>query len=47
MTRETFCKEQCAGLEVLPLVNKTIVLPFDEDTYDELLDKKETGACSG
>jgi hypothetical protein len=40
MTRETFCKEQCAGLEAIPLVNKTIVLPFDEDTYAELFDEK-------
>ncbi len=47
MTREKWCKEKCAGLEELTMVNKKIVLPFDEDTYDELLDKKETGACSG
>ncbi len=40
MNRETFCKEHCAGLEVLPMVNNTIVLPCDEETYDELLDKK-------
>jgi hypothetical protein len=40
MTRETFCKEQCAGLEVFSRDNKTIVLPFHEDTYDGLLDEK-------
>ncbi len=40
MKRETFRKEHCAGLEVIPMVNNTIVLPFDEDTSDELLDNK-------
>jgi len=40
MKRETFRKDKIAGLTVTQVPNKTIVLPFDEDTYDEfILDK--------
>ncbi len=35
MKRETFDKELIAGLDVTHITNKTIVLPFDEDMYDE------------
>jgi hypothetical protein len=38
MTRETFQKDLYAGLEVTQVKNKTIVLPFDEDTYDEFIE---------
>jgi len=37
MKRETFRKENCAGLEVTQIPNKTIVLPFDEATYPEFM----------
>jgi len=37
MTRETFCNATQPGLEVSQIPNKTIVLPFDEATYLELL----------
>ena len=39
MTRETFQKDHQAGLEVTPVQNKTIVLPFSEGTYDEFIGK--------
>ncbi len=38
MKRETFDKELIAGLDVTHITNKTIVLPFDEDMYDECID---------
>lgn len=34
MTRETYCPEHIKGLEMIPVDNKTIVLPFEEATYD-------------
>ena len=37
MKRETFRKDKSAGLTVTQVPNKTIVLPFDEDTYDEFI----------
>ena len=37
MKRETFRKDKIAGLTVTQVPNKTIVLPFDEDTYDEFI----------
>ncbi len=37
MKRETFHKDKIAGLTVAEVPNKTIVLPFDEDTYDEFI----------
>ncbi len=37
MKRETFRKDTIAGLTVTQVPNKTIVLPFDEDTYDEFI----------
>ncbi len=40
MKRETFCKEQIAGLDVTQVPNKTIVLPFDKDTYPTFLANK-------
>ena len=40
MKRTTFSKEDIAGLEVTQVTNKTIVLPFDEDTYDEFVEDK-------
>lgn len=40
MKRETFDKEKIAGLEVIQKSNKTIVLPFDEETYSELVENK-------
>ncbi len=40
MQRETFCKEQIAGLDVTQVPNKTIVLPFDKDTYPTFLANK-------
>ncbi len=38
MKRECYCPEKVQGLDVIPLENKTIVLPFEEATYTELLD---------
>ena len=38
MKREIFCKEHSAGLEVIQVSNKTIVLPFDEETYPEFIE---------
>jgi hypothetical protein len=40
MKRETFPKENIAGLDVVQVANKTIVLPFDKETYAELVAKK-------
>ena len=40
MNREIFRKEHRAGLEVIQVSNKTIVLPFDEETYPEFIDDK-------
>jgi hypothetical protein len=40
MTRTTFQKDEYAELEAISVKNKTIVLPFDEETYEELLDDK-------
>lgn len=40
MKRETFGKQEIAGLEVTQVANKTIVLPFDEETYPGLLEDK-------
>lgn len=37
MKRTTFCKDTHPGVEVDLVPNKTLVLPFDEATYDELL----------
>ncbi len=42
MKRTTFSKEDIAGLDVAQVNNNTIVLPFDENTYAELL--KDTSA---
>jgi hypothetical protein len=40
MKRETFSHEKIAGLEVIQKTNKTIVLPFDEETYSKLVENK-------
>lgn len=40
MKRTTFCKDTHPGLEVIEVSNKTIVLPFDEATYPDLLTDK-------
>lgn len=40
MTRTTFCKNTDPGIEVIQVSNKTIVLPFDEATYSDLLNDK-------
>ncbi len=37
MKRETFCKETMPGLDVTQVPNKTIVLPFDQETYPEFI----------
>jgi len=37
MTRETYCPEKIKGLEVIPIEHKTIVLPFEEATYNEFV----------
>jgi len=37
MTRKTYCPGHVKGLEVIPIDNKTIVLPFEEATYHEFL----------
>lgn len=37
MTRTTFCKDTHPGVEVSEISNKTLVLPFDEPTYPDLL----------
>ena len=37
MKRETFRKDHSAGLDVIQVPNKTIVLPFDEETYPEFI----------
>ena len=37
MKRETYCPETIKGLEMIPVANKTIILPFEEATYDELI----------
>jgi len=42
MKRAIFCKETSMGLDVIPMDNKTIVLPFDETTYAELINDKTT-----
>jgi hypothetical protein len=40
MKREIFRKDQSAGLDVIHVPNKTIVLPFDEQTYLEFIEDK-------
>ncbi len=40
MTREIYCPEKVKGLEMIPIENKTIVLPFKEDTYDDVFAEK-------
>lgn len=40
MKRETFRKEHIAGLEATQVPNKTIVLPFTEETYAEFTEDK-------
>lgn len=40
MTRETYCPEQMKGLEVISVKNKTIVLPFEETTYEDIFADK-------
>ena len=40
MQRETFRKDTIAGLTVTQVPNKTIVFPFQEDTYEEFIDDK-------
>lgn len=40
MTRETYCPENVKGLEVIPITNKTIILPFEEATYDDIFADK-------
>ena len=40
MKRTNFCKEHSAGLEVIQIPNKTIIFPFAEETYPELLEDK-------
>ena len=37
MTREIYCPEYVKGLDVISINNKTIVLPFEEATYNDLL----------
>ncbi|MCP4405849.1 MAG: hypothetical protein GY801_52195 [bacterium] len=37
MKRETYCPENIKGLEMIPVDKKTIILPFDEATYDEFI----------
>ena len=41
MKRQTYSKEKIAGLEVTQVTNKTIVLPFKQATYSELLEDKQ------
>lgn len=38
MKRTLYCPEHVDGLDVTSRENKTIVLPFEEETYEELLD---------
>ncbi len=40
MKRETFCKDTIAGLDVTQVPNKTIVLPFDQETYPKFITDK-------
>ena len=40
MKRETFRKENIAGLDMTQVTNKTLVLPFDEATYAEFVEDK-------
>lgn len=40
MTRETYRPEHIKGVEVIPVKNKTIVLPFEKATYDEVFADK-------
>jgi hypothetical protein len=40
MKRETFSHEKFAGLKATQKTNKTIVLPFDEKTYSDLIENK-------
>jgi hypothetical protein len=40
ITRETFSKENIGGLDVIQVANKTIVLPFDQERYSDLLEDK-------
>jgi len=40
MKRDTFRKEEIAGLEVTQVPNKTIVLPFTEETYIDFVEEK-------
>jgi hypothetical protein len=42
MKRTTFCKDTHPGVEVTQLPNKTIVLPFDEATYPDMLNDNPT-----
>lgn len=42
MKRETFRKENLAGLEVTQVTNKTIVLPFAEETYARVVEDNST-----
>ena len=41
MKRQTYSKEKIAGLEVTQVTNKTIVLPFKQATYSEVLEDKQ------
>jgi hypothetical protein len=40
MKRETYCPEDIKGLDMIPVANKTIILPFEEATYEELITDK-------
>ncbi len=40
MQREIYKKENIAGLEVIPVSNKGIVLAFNPETYDDVIDDK-------
>ncbi len=40
MTREIYCPEKVKGLEMIPIENTPIVLPFQEDTSDDVFAEK-------
>ena len=40
MTRETYCPEHINGIDVIPVKNKAIVLPFEEATYEDVFADK-------
>ena len=40
MKRESYCPENIKGLEMIPVANKPLILPFEEATYEELITDK-------